>query len=228
MRSQTAATYETLKNQLLDGHFEPGAKLKIDRVSSMCDASPGAVREALSRLTSEGLVVSVPQRGFMVAQMSTEDLLDLTEVRIDIEIKCLRRSIEYGDLAWEARIQSARHQLRHTPVLVDNAKGVNPEWSRAHIEFHDTLISACNSEWWLKLRNQMFMQAERYRRMLYTYAKMTRDIDAEHEAIVDATLARDADLACKLLAAHAQETANDLVASVAPLDAQHKVETAAS
>ncbi|MEM6896099.1 MAG: GntR family transcriptional regulator [Pseudomonadota bacterium] len=216
MKSRTIATYEILKTQLLEGRFQPGVKLKIDEICHLCEASPGAVREALSRLTSDGLVVSIPQRGFIVAPISAEDLIDLTQVRIDIEVLCLRRSIEFGDLAWEGRIQAAWHELKHTPMRVPELKTVNPAWAQAHLTFHDTLVEACKSAWWLKLRGQMFIQAERYRRMLFSYDDSMRDVDQEHGDIAKATLARDADLACKLLAEHAQRTTDHLL-ECAPL-----------
>ncbi len=218
VRSQTRITYESLRSELLDGQYQPGSRLKIDDIRERCKASPGAVREALSRLTSDGLVVSVPQRGFTVAPISAEDLKDLTSVRIDIEIRCLRQSIEFGDLAWEGRILDTWHQLKHTPLTASaDSKTINRAWTEAHAHFHDSLIEGCASRWWLKLRDQMFIQAERYRRILVSVATGDRDVDSEHGAIVDATLARDADRACTLLEGHLQRTTNDLLSSATSL-----------
>ncbi|MDI3567508.1 GntR family transcriptional regulator [Bradyrhizobium sp. Arg816] len=70
----------------------------IDQIAERFAVSLGAVREALSRLTSDRLVVAEPQRGFMVAPISAADLIDLTAVRIDIETRCLRSSIMRGTL----------------------------------------------------------------------------------------------------------------------------------
>lgn len=78
---------------MLDGAHAPGSKLPIDQVAERFGVSLGAVREALSRLTSDRLVIAEPQRGFSVAPVSAADLIDLTTVRIDIETRCLRRSI---------------------------------------------------------------------------------------------------------------------------------------
>ena len=52
--SKTSETYKELKSQLLSGVFDPGEQLRIDAISSAFDVSKGAVREALSRLTSDG------------------------------------------------------------------------------------------------------------------------------------------------------------------------------
>jgi GntR family carbon starvation induced transcriptional regulator len=216
-KSRTEQAYEALKSELLDGGYAPGSKLKIDTLCEHLGVSPGAVREALSRLTSDGLVSAEPQRGFTVAQVSAEDLIDLTSVRIAIETRCLRRAIQVGNLAWEGRIKDAWHQLEKTPVRSGVRPGtMNPDWTRLHTAFHDSLIVACDSRWGLKLRDQMYVQAERYRRMMLPYAKIPREPDAEHEAIVQAVLARDADRACLLLAHHLQKTADILLASDAP------------
>lgn len=216
-RSRTFETYEALRQRLLDGVYPPQEKLRIDQISKDMKVSPGAVREALARLTSDGLVVSEPQRGFVTAPISVDDLVDLTSVRVEIELNCLRRSIRLGDLQWEGRIKSVWHQLECTPTHTEaNPTVFNPRWSELHAAFHDSLICACDSKWRLKLRDQMFTQAERYRRLLVPYTKVRRDPHEEHKSIAEAVLARDADLACDRLARHLNKTADILLSSDAP------------
>ena len=216
-KSRTVETYEALRQHLLNGLYPPQKKLKIDQISKEMGVSPGAVREALARLTSDGLVVSEPQRGFVTAPISVADLTDLTSVRVEIELNCLRRSIRLGNLEWEGKIKSIWHQLERTPTETKSNPAVfNPRWSELHAAFHDSLISACDSQWRLKLRDQMFTQAERYRRLLLPYTKIRRDPHEEHKNIVEAVLARDADLACDLLAQHLNKTADILLSSDAP------------
>ncbi|MGJ5132316.1 GntR family transcriptional regulator [Bradyrhizobium oligotrophicum] len=213
--SRTTRTYDELKRELLDGIHPPGSKLLIDQLAERFGVSLSAVREALSRLTSDRLVAAAPQRGFSVAPISASDLIDLTQVRIDIETRCLRSSILRGNLEWEGRLLDTWHQLSRTPHLVNSAT-FNPEWTRLHSRFHDDLIAACDSVWWLRLRDQLFLQAERYRRMLLPYTRIERSVDEEHREIVELTLARNAERACEALAAHLQRTADILLASDAP------------
>jgi len=221
-KSRTADTYEQIKLDLLNARYIPGAKLKIDQIREDLGVSPSAVREALSRLTSEGLVQAEPQRGFIVAPISAEDLRDLTAVRIEIETRCLRCAIAAGDVAWEGRILSALHQLRARPAFTRDAEGrmqMSADWTDLHSAFHDALVAACDSRWWLALRDQLFLQAERYRRLLGPYIVAERDTESEHVAIAEATIARDADKACSLLARHLALTAEQLLASDAPFEA---------
>ena len=65
--------------------------------------------------------------------------------------------------------------------------------------------SACDSPWLLRIREQLYVQSERYRQL--SMAKGDRDLDGEHRRIVDAALARDADLAVELLTQHLNRTA---------------------
>ncbi|MEL7029988.1 MAG: FCD domain-containing protein, partial [Pseudomonadota bacterium] len=77
--------------------------------------------------------------------------------------------------------------------------------------FHDALVAACDSAWWLRLREQLFLQAERYRRMQISVIEKDRNANAEHKAIFDATIRRKADLACALLSDHLQKTTDHLL-----------------
>lgn len=214
-QSKTAEVYEALKTELLDGAHPPGSKLAIDQIADRFSVNPGAVREALARLTSDRLVIAQPQRGFVVAPVSASDLLDLTAVRIDIETRCLRRSIELGTIEWEGRLLGTWHQLSHTQAL--GGGHANPEWVKLHGQFHDDLIAACDSVWWLRLREALYIQAERYRRMILPQAKGGRDVEAEHRAILEFALARDGERACAALTDHLNMTAGILLSSGAGL-----------
>ena len=210
--SKTSETYNALKSNLLNGTFAPGEQLRIDAITSALEVSKGAVREALARLTSDGLVDNTPQKGFVVAPVSAEDLIDLTEVRIELENRCLELAIARGDLAWEGGVLSAYHMLSHTPLEAEHG-GVNPVWTARHGDFHDSLISACESRWRLRLRGVTYLQAERYRRMTRPKILERRDVDAEHKAIMEATLQRNARLACELMGRHLRTTMDLILGS---------------
>jgi GntR family carbon starvation induced transcriptional regulator len=112
-------------------------------------------------------------------------------------------------------------------LLPGKTRALNSDWTRLHTRFHDDLIAACDSVWWLRLRDQLFIQAERYRRMAVPYGKVERHVDEEHRMIMEATLARDADRACAALGNHLQLTADILLASNAPFaDVPHGDENA--
>ena len=203
--SKTAELYEALREELLDGVHRPGAKLGIDAIGARFGVSPSVVREALSRLTSDRLVNAMPQRGFAVAALSVEDLDDLTEVRIEVETRCIARSVRNGDIDWEAALLASWHRLSSVSASPEGRR--HPDWERLHATFHDDLVAACDSAWWLRLRGGLYLQAERYRRALRAEADRTRDIEAEHRELLDLAMCRDAEGAARALARHLERTA---------------------
>ncbi len=215
--SRTVETYETVKQSILDGSLRPRTRLRIEQLSEKLNVSAGAIREALSRLTSDGMVVAEPQRGFLVAPISKRDLRDLTSVRIEIEVKCLRRAIELGGVDWETGIVAAHHRLTKTPEHLSDGK-THPDWPLAHAEFHDALVAAGDSAWWLRLRSQLFLQAERYRRLTIPHSRVERDVPGEHRLLAEAALSRDGDAAARAIHDHLRLTADLLLASDAPFD----------
>jgi DNA-binding GntR family transcriptional regulator len=212
-RTQSGAAYEALRDAIVSCRLEPGAKIKINDAAAEFEFSPGAVREALSRLAAERMAVATAQKGFTVAAISADELVDLTRTRISIEQLCLRSAIANGDVEWEASILAAFHRLHRIPINAPSArKNLNPNWAAAHNAFHATLASACDSRWTLTIREMLYAQSERYRNL----SKMTgtsRDIDAEHKGLLDACLARDAEAACKRIEAHLRRTMDILLAS---------------
>jgi DNA-binding GntR family transcriptional regulator len=208
----TQGAYEQLRSDILSCRLLPGSKLKIQELCIRCAVSLGAIREALSRLTSEGLVVARPQRGFRAAPISPEDLTDLTKVRIEIDSLCLRKAIEHGDVDWESRLVAAFHRLSRTPErAAGDPTRSSEEWAEAHAGFHTALVEGCDSPWLMRLHNQLYDQSERYRRLSVSLAPKKRNIGDEHQRILDAVLARDASKAVKLLSQHLTATAGILL-----------------
>jgi DNA-binding GntR family transcriptional regulator len=210
--SRTNEVYESLRADILSCRLRPGLRLNISEISQALSVSLGAVREALSRLTSEGLVVAEAQRGFTAAPISASDLVDLTRVRIDIEVQCLRRAIEVGDLDWETRLVAANHQLSRTPPAVTgDPSRVADEWANLHAAFHEALVAGCDSTWLLRLRRTLFDHSERYRRLSLPLSKQPRRVDQEHAKLVEAALTRKADVAAAVMTAHLNATTDTLL-----------------
>src|SRR3954454_2021068 len=101
-----------LEHDIISGALAPGARLGIVELAQRYEIGATPLREGLSRLVSRGLIVAIGQRGFRVADVSREDLADITKIRSVIEVEALRLSMEQGGDAWEAGIISALHQLR--------------------------------------------------------------------------------------------------------------------
>lgn len=215
--TQSDQAYEALLAEILDCRLEPGEKITISDIATRLGFSPGAVREALSRLSAEKWTVATAQKGYSVTPVSTSELRDLTRTRITIEQICLRSAISHGDVEWETSIVAAYHRLHRIPMrIVAGAKThLNPAWVAAHTTFHSALAAGCDSPWMLTLRAMLYAQSERYRHLSVVLARENRNVDAEHEAILNACLARDADRACTLIEDHLQRTSD--IVMISPL-----------
>lgn len=208
--SQTSSLTDLLRLEIIRGRLSPGSKLKIRDIATKYGSGTIPTREALSRLVRSGFVDFEDQKGFRVRHASTEELKDLSRVRILIETEALRDAIAHADIAWEARILGALHQMSRLPIYnSDNSKELNVEWENAHDTFHKELISNCSSECLKTFAQTLREQTARYRHLsVRAAATPSRDIRVEHKDIVDAVLERDADKACSLLEKHLRLTAS--------------------
>lgn len=210
--SLTAQAYMRIRNDILACRLSPGQKLKISEICGQLDVSLGAVREALSRLTSEGLVDAEPNKGFRVAPITQEELEDLTKTRILIECECLSSAIAHGDLKWETGIVSTLFELSRIDLQApDDPARVNAAWVETHRRFHEALVAACDSTWMLRLRGILYAQSERYRSASVPLDRTRRDVAGEHKAIADAAIARDTDAACAAMRDHLRLTTRILI-----------------
>ena len=208
-----------LRDDILRGRWKPGVKLRVDELGAVYGVGGSPVREALSRLTSLGLVSAEGQRGFSVAAISVDDLLDLTRTRIWVESLALRSAMVRGDRAWEAAILAAAHMLgREQPKLdKDHLVGHDPVWEKHHRAFHAALVSACASQRILSYREVLYDLSDRYRQLSVANGKPNRDAKIEHDAITEAVLRRDAELATKLIAEHFLLTARIVLTNITDL-----------
>jgi GntR family carbon starvation induced transcriptional regulator len=204
-----SAAYARLRSDIIAGGFVGGAKLRIRQLCERYGVGLSPVREALNRLTRDGLVVQSDLHGFSVAPLGVDELEELTRTRCWLNERALRESIAHGDAAWEEAIVLAHHRLSRVPRW--NGEGdeatVNPDWEIAHRAFHSALIAACGSRWLVNYCEHLFDVADRYRYLSRTpVARRSRGPD-EHVAIMQATLARGADRAVELLNTHFRKTA---------------------
>ena len=96
--------YDRLRQDIISVAIEPGEKLHIRSLCARFDVGLSPMRKALSRLSSEGLVAQSDHRGFAVAPMGEQDLVDLTRARCWLNELAIRKSIAYGDAAWEGAL----------------------------------------------------------------------------------------------------------------------------
>lgn len=194
-------TYQRIKHDIIYGELEPGSKLKLDGLKTRYAASLSTLREMLSRLASEGFVSAEEQRGFFVTAVSKDDLIEITNLRVLLECSALEKSIENGDADWEGNLVAAHHKLHLMEVrMLDGDETQKENWKRYDWEFHLALIEACNSKNLLNIHATIYDKYLRYQMLVITH-RGQEAVD-EHEGMFRAALARDSELARKLLEQH--------------------------
>ena len=203
-----------LKQDILQGFFAPGEKLRMARLKERYQMGVSPLREALSQLIVEQLVVVENQRGFRVHPVSQAELKDIYQTRAHIESLCVRLAIEQGGDEWEANIIACDHRLKKAATLltqnteIDNetARQQLQEWEHIHHLFHSAITAGCQSPTLLDVRNRLYEKASRYRNLWlkqYMMNNQAFDInEKDHHLLLQAILKRDSDQACSIVYEH--------------------------
>jgi DNA-binding GntR family transcriptional regulator len=189
--------YQRIRSDIIFGILPPSERLKLDTMKLEYGVSVSTLREILNRLASDGFVVAEAQRGFEVAPVSIRNLRELAQLRILLEHHAMAESFGAGDMEWEGRVVSAHHKLAATERLIDT-DGDIPELRRRYdSEFHQALISNCDSRELMKTHANIFDKYFRY--ALRYRGNATAE---QHRALLDCALARDAEKARTILVDH--------------------------
>lgn len=215
----TEAAYEALRRDIIRGSRTPGERLRIGRLTELYGVGPTPLREALQRLSAEGLVLTGGNRGFTVIALDMAEFHDLNIARTAVEREALRLSLTRGDEAWEAGVVSAAYRMQKADAALASGDQDLDRWEAANEAFHLAIVAACGSNWLLRIRKNLHDQCERYRRASVYLRRGTRDLGAEHAAILQAVLARDTGRTADLTEAHYAATAAHLAADFAARDA---------
>jgi DNA-binding GntR family transcriptional regulator len=215
-RTRAAGVLGRLHADIVTCRLKPGEPLRFEPLKDAYGASFTTLREALTALTADGLVISEGQRGFHVAPVSRADLIDLTEARVLIERKLMEMAIAKGGDEWEVAATAALHRMALAEQRLGPKYALVVEWKLLHRQFHEALVMASASPILLGIRASLFARAERYRSLSALHRRIKRDKAGEHKAILDAALARKTDKALSLIDTHIRHTAE------AVLDCAHK------
>jgi DNA-binding GntR family transcriptional regulator len=203
-----SSVYDRLRSDILSGALPPDEKLRTEALRARYGVGNSPIREALNRLSADRLVTREDQKGFRVATASRAELEELVKTRCWLEEVALRESIRNGGDDWEESVVLQFHRLSRVPRSSNQERfESNPQWDARHRAFHMSLLGGCGSRWLLQYCAQLGDQAKRYRQLALVVSYPRRNEFSEHEAIMKAATARDADTAVVLLLAHYNRTA---------------------
>lgn len=192
--------YNSLRADILGAQLRPGERLRIDALAERFDVSGSAVREALSRLSTERLVDRYEQRGFRVPAVALEEWRALVRTRCWVETRALEESMKRRSDAWEDSLVLAFHRLSRLAWSAEPE--AHAQWQRAHRVFHQTLIGNCDSPWLVEFCDTLADHAQRYISVSNAVRREPRDGEAEHERLMKTALSGDIEAASAALTAH--------------------------
>lgn len=203
-RTLIERAYLHLRDDIIEGQLAPGEKLRVEHLKSHYGVGAGTLREAITRLVSDALVVAEGQRGFRVAPIAIDDLMQLTDLRVHVELEALRQSIRRADERWRLELRSIYEQLSEFENPI-NAECRKP-WERLNARFHEALISGCGNRWTLKILRLLSRQTERYRHLAIRLPNSGRDVHEEHRQIFVAAMGGQEARAALALETHIRAT----------------------
>lgn len=210
-RTIASDVFERLRRDILECRLEPGARLRFKDLRARYKSGLSPIREALMRLVADDLVILEDHKGFRVAPVSQEELVDLAMTWFELEALGIRQSIRKGDDRWEADIQARFREL--SAHRMRNARGrLDPGWEPHNLAFHEALYAACGSPSLMRFCRVLSERFSRYRRLWARHVTHKRDIAKEHADLCRAVLDRDTTAAVAALRRHRTTTIHDLLA----------------
>ena len=197
--------YQALKARLLVGDFAPGSRLGEERLAEELEVSRTPVREALSRLHSEGLVERLPDGGFGPTLINLHLILELYEIRFALEQRAVRRTA--GGRAAHDLDEVA--ELRRDWVDLDEPTAddeVDGDFVLLDEDFHERLAGAAGNRSLVEHLHKVNERIRIVRMQDFLTAERVGLTIRQHTAILDAVLDGDVALAEQRLVGHFDES----------------------
>ncbi|UTT71331.1 GntR family transcriptional regulator [Arthrobacter sp. DNA4] len=206
--SKGSLAYSELRQMILSGALAPGSRISQYELAENMQMSITPLREAIRRLSSEGLITMDTHRDSKVADMSAAEARELLEVRLSLEPSATELAAYRRTDADVAIIRAAAEKLLPvTRVWGEDA-------IIAHRDFHRAVYTASHNATLIKLLDDLWDKSDRYRRigLELPSADEPRTIDLnQHHRILELVTAGDGPGAAELARTH---IANSLTASV--------------
>lgn len=196
--------YDALRKAIIEGDLAEGENLRQDQIAQMFNTSRIPVREALSRLEQDGLITTERYKGAVVAGLSIEEIDEIFEFRALIEAEVIRLAVPNLD---RETLETATHHCEAFGQETNSAR-----WGEINRNFHYTLYRASRRPYYLQIVGSSLDRIDRYLRAQLTLTNGMSRAKIEHQAILDACVARDAELAAQLTRNHVLDAGRSLVA----------------
>jgi len=196
--------FEHIRDGILGGYYVPGQRLIEADVTRELKVSRGPVREAFRRLSAEGLLETIPNRGAQVRRFSRREMLELFQIRGSLEVLAARLAAER---CRDNKVRSI-FESEIAPIWRDVPRSPGQDYIRENNQFHDAIVVASGNEQLLKLIRQQRLPMIMYQ----LYGSITLESIAaslhEHRLVATAILDGKPADASAAMAAHLERASH--------------------
>lgn len=180
--------YEELKLLILTGKIAPGMRLMEEELADDMGVSRTPIREAIRKLEKEGLITIEPRRGAYVSQISTNDIIEILEVRQNLEGLA-------ASLAAQRMTPEEKEKLKEITLAYEVAveSGDMAEMIKCDTKFHHLIVEATRNKILIQMVEQLQELVLRFRYIYYDNFKRAEQMLVEHQAIYESILHGDTD-----------------------------------
>lgn len=204
--------YDSLRQAILSHLFRPGERLRIEDIAEKLGVSLTPVRQAIQRLSNEGLIEIHPRSGTYVAKLSAEDIEETFDIRCALECLAAEKAAARISPAQLARMKSLLESLSHEPSDEAGVRRHEADNSAFHAMLLEAAANRRLSEMYESLKANI--QIARVHVAEGYLGSRFRQERAEHQEIYRALAARDVPRLTAALRQHIQRAKSALMAGV--------------
>lgn len=194
-----------VRQRILSGELAPGEALRQEALADELGVSRVPIREAITRLTAEGLLTNVPHKGAYVAKLSIDEVKETFDIRLRLEPWIFSEAIP--------RITDAE-MGKAERLIKEMDKSDSGVWGQLNWRLHETLYLPAQRDITLQMLRVLHDRSDRYFRFQVVQVPIREQSHDEHMALVDACRKRDAKLGAKLLEHHVKTAAEQIMTVV--------------
>ncbi|MDT0377856.1 GntR family transcriptional regulator [Streptomyces sp. DSM 42041] len=202
------ATESVLRDMILEGALRPGERLNEVGLASSLGISRGPLREAIQRLTGEGLLTVVSHRGAFVRTFSRREIVELYELRCALELHSVRLACARAD---DGELDELDAMLGDTEDRIEESAGkAYPK----ELDFHLRLVLLADNRALMRSAVEVHRQLSLARSMSGKRPRRAREAVAEHSALVDVLRRRAVEDATALMSRHLDRSLESAIAAL--------------
>ncbi len=205
--------YAHLRDRILDGTFAAGQPLRQEEIARSLHVSRVPVREALTRLESEGLVALRPRRGYVVVAITPDDIRELSDISERLEELAAVEATRRRTAEDVAALEEILAEMDRLGTLARGSDGAAlTAWAARHREFHARLFAASGRKSLCRMIGLARDQLEPFIRIELSLSDYLIHATAEHQRIIDLFRLGAAEEVGRLCAEHIKKSCERLLA----------------